>query len=522
VSAASPVTEFPVTESPVAASFLKESLVAERTPHAPRVGVLRRVFSFPAMLAGLLVVLAVVTVRSRFDDPDMWWHLKMGEVIWTTHAIPATDLFSYTTNHHAWVPHEWLSQALIYGAYRLGGYSGLMLWLCFFSGVLLVTAYALSSLYSGNAKVGFLGGLTVWLFATVGLAVRPQMIGYLLLLVELLLIHLGRTRNPRWFFWLPPLFAVWVNCHASFMLGIVVAGAFLLCSFFDFRSGSLAAVRWDPRRRRMLALALILSVAALFLNPIGVPQILYPLNTMFRLPLNLSQVSEWQPLRLSDPRGLLLLGILGCIALVGMARRSELFLDELLLLAMATWFAASHQRMLFVFGILAAPVLSRMLATSWDSYDAGRDRPVPNAAMIALSLLIAFWAFPSRQNLMRQVDEQSPAKAVEFMKAHRLSGRMLNEYVYGGYLIWAAPAYPVFVDGRGDVFEWTGVLGDYAKWATLQSDPNTLLDKYKIDFCLLASGSPMVHVLPLLHNWKLIYADSNSVIFTRESPRESR
>ena len=66
----------------------------------------------------MLVLLGVLTVRSRFSDPDMWWHLKTGEVIWTTHSIPTTDLFSYTTNHHAWVPHEWLSQVLMYGLLR--------------------------------------------------------------------------------------------------------------------------------------------------------------------------------------------------------------------------------------------------------------------------------------------------------------------------------------------------------------------------------------------------------------------
>src|SRR3979490_1429822 len=116
---------------------------------------LRRIFSFPVMLAGLLSVLAVLTVRQRFDDPDMWWHLKTGEVIWTTHTIPTTDLFSYTTNHHAWIPHEWLSQVLIYGAYRFGGYSGLMLWLCFFTTALLIGGYILCSLYSGNSKTAF-------------------------------------------------------------------------------------------------------------------------------------------------------------------------------------------------------------------------------------------------------------------------------------------------------------------------------------------------------------------------------
>lgn len=494
--------------------MLATAVVAERAVNPARIPVFRRVFSFPVMLAGLLVVLAVLSVRSRFDDPDMWWHLKSGEIIWSTRAIPTTDLFSYTTNHHAYIPHEWLSQVLIYGAYRAGGYQGLMLWLCLFTSGLLIAGYVLCSLYSGNSKVGFLGALILWFFSTVGLAIRPQMIGYLLLVVELLLIHMGRTRSARWFLGLPLLFAVWVNCHGSFFLGLILAGIFLFSSFFHFRMGSLVSVRWDPDRRRMLAVALALSVAALFLNPIGVQQILYPLNTLLHQSVGLSSVQEWQPLQITSGRGIGLLGLLGCIFLLGIVRRSELHWDELLLLALGTWLAASHERMLFVFGILAAPIVSRLLSTSWEGYDPEQDRPWPNAVFLTASLLICFWAFPSRQDLTGQVDQQSPAKAVEFMKTHHLSGRMLNEYVYGGYLIWAAPEQPVFVDGRADVFEWTGVLEEYGKWATLQSDPATLLDKYGIDFCLLTSQSPMVRVLPLLH-WKIVYSDNTSVIFTR-------
>src|ERR1700722_15482809 len=102
---------------------------------------MRRFLSFPVMLSSALLVIAVLTVRSRFDDPDLWWNLKTGEVIWNSHTIPVTDLFSYTTNHHAWIPHEWLAQVFIYGAYRWGGYSGLMLWLCFFTALLLIAGY---------------------------------------------------------------------------------------------------------------------------------------------------------------------------------------------------------------------------------------------------------------------------------------------------------------------------------------------------------------------------------------------
>src|SRR5215813_14636343 len=176
------------------------SLTIEPTVGRVRSGVLQKLFSFPVMLASLLIVLATLTVRSRFDDPDMWWHLKTGEVIWTTHTIPTTDLFSYTTNHHAWIPHEWLSQVLIYGAYRWGGYSGLMLFLCLCTSALLVAGYILCSIYSGNSKTALLGALTIWLFGTIGMAIRPQMIGYLLLIFELLLLHLGQNRDRRWFF----------------------------------------------------------------------------------------------------------------------------------------------------------------------------------------------------------------------------------------------------------------------------------------------------------------------------------
>jgi hypothetical protein len=81
------------------------------------------------------------------------------------------------------------------------------------------------------------------------------------------------------------------------------------------------------------------------------------------------------------------------------------------------------------------------------------------------------------------------------------------------------PEHPVFVDGRGDVFEWTGVLQQFGQWATIEADPNTLLDKYGIQFCLLERGSPMTLVLPLTHNWKSVYSDNNAVIFVRTTPQ---
>jgi hypothetical protein len=100
----------------------------------------------------------------------------------------------------------------------------------------------------------------------------------------------------------------------------------------------------------------------------------------------------------------------------------------------ATWLAASHQRMLFVCGTISAPILSRLLSAWWDGYGAERDHFCPNVALITMSLLLAFWSFPGRLTLTRQMDAQSPVKAVDFIRTSHLPGRMLNDYALGMHI----------------------------------------------------------------------------------------
>jgi hypothetical protein len=95
---------------------------------------------------------------------------------------------------------------------------------------------------------------------------------------------------------------------------------------------------------------------------------------------------------------------------------------------------------------------------------------------------------------------------------------MLNEYDFGGYLIWAMPEHPVFIDGRTDIYEWSGLLGEFGSWAMVATDPNVLLQKYNVGFCLLARQAPMAHVLPLMPGWKLVYNDGIAVIIARTAP----
>jgi len=474
---------------------------------------LRRVFSFSVALASTLVCLAVLAARSRFNDPDLWWHLRTGQIIWNSGAIPRTDLLSFTTGQHDWVPHEWLAQLSMYAAWKAAEYSGLMLWFCVFAAALLVMQYVLCRLYSGNARVAFLGALVAWLFSTIGLAIRPHMLGYTLLVCELLILHLGRSRDRRWYFLLPPLFAIWVNSHGSFFLGMIVLAVVVIFGLIDVHAGLLISRPLHSAARKALLWSSVLSVATLFANPVGWSLLAYPLRTMFDRRMQLDAVTEWQKLTFDDVRAFGLLAVAGGIVLIALVRKIELYLDEVALLGIAFVLAVLHQRLLFAWGIIAAPVLCRQLATL--APQSSSVRILPNAILILASFSVAILAFPAKNELVAQVNAGNPVEAAEFIRRIHLSGRMLNEYVYGGYLTWALPEQKVFIDGRADVYAWTGVFQDYGAWATLVADPNELLDKYQIDSCLLSRSAPLVPVMRYLPGWRELYSDSKSVIFVR-------
>ena len=74
---------------------------------------IRKVF-FIVLILGLFLM----TLRP-IADPDFWWHLRTGQLILQTHAIPHTDPFSYTMVGKPWITHEWLSEIIIYVLFRL-------------------------------------------------------------------------------------------------------------------------------------------------------------------------------------------------------------------------------------------------------------------------------------------------------------------------------------------------------------------------------------------------------------------
>lgn len=478
---------------------------------------IRSIFSRPVFLAFSLIVVVAGTVRGRFDDPDLWWHLKTGQLVWTNHSVPSTETFSFPSAGHFWIAHEWLGELTIYAAYHWRGYTGVMLWLVGAASLLIVLLYSLCCLYSGNPKISFLGGIVGWFFATMGMAARPALLGHLLLVFELLLLHLGRTRDRKWFWGLPVVFALWVNCHASYPFGLVVLGVTVASGFLDWNAGPLVSTAWPVRSRKTAMLASIASLAALFCNPLGWKLLTFPVNALF-LPLfhHSAQTSylieEFLPLSLFSVRGAGLLLVAASIGLAA-AKGIKLRLYEAILVSIAALMAAQHARMVFLFGIVAAPVFCRVLSGFWVRHDSRPDRPVMNGICMMLAVIAVIVSFPSRSELTAQIARNSPVGAAQFVRKAHLSGPMLNEYRFGGYLIWALPEHPVLVDGRGID---PAVVVENLRGTLVQQDPQILLQKYHIQFCILDKESPLGYVLSYLPGWRKAYGDAVAAVFIHE------
>ena len=76
----------------------------------------------------------------------------------------------------------------------------------------------------------------------------------------------------------------------------------------------------------------------------------------------------------------------------------------------------------------------------------------------------------------------------------RARGNLLNEYDWGGYLIRAAAAHPVFVDGRG-VTLYVPLIGDFEEAVRLRPGYHEVLAKWDIALTLLRPERPLAVAL---------------------------
>jgi hypothetical protein len=485
---------------------------------------LRRIFSFPALLGSLLVGAVFVPARLFFVDPDTWWHIKVGESILATHRWPTTDPYSFTVSGQPWIAYEWLGEVLWAGVMRLGGIRGLEILLIVLGSAVMLALYGYATLSSKNSKAAFVACTVLFILANASFTLRPQMLGYLFLILTMICLELFREGRRAGLWFLPLVFLLWVNTHGSFVIGLGAILVYWLCGLKDIRWGGIETKRWSAADRRSISLVFLLCVAVLPITPYFTQLAVYPFDMAFSQPTNVANIQEWHSISFEPLGGKLFLGLLLAFIVCQIALRLTWRLEELVLALFGTAMACVHVRFLLIFVPFFAPLLTKILARWVPPYDRLKDRFILNAAMMIAVLWGVVHFLPSRTDIQAKIAEEFPVRAVEYLQTHPVPGPVYNNYGYGGYLVWTlAPGHKDFIDGRGDVFERGGVFADYMHISLLRPGAFAVLSGYGIRSCLLQRDEPLAAALAVMPNWKTAYSDSRSVLFVRtDAPPNGR
>ncbi|MBM3129703.1 MAG: hypothetical protein FJ009_13890 [Chloroflexi bacterium] len=464
----------------------------------------RRLFT-----AILFLALCVIAAR-EISDPDFWWHLRTGQFIFETRAIPHTDIFSFTNEGRPWVTHEWLSEVVIYALYALGSFPALMLT---FAAIIALTFAFVYARTPGKPYIAAFAVLLAALAAAPTFGARPQMLT--LLLGSIFLYVLDKRRDLLWL--LPPLTILWVNLHSGYALGLVIVAVYLFGEIVAAVSGQRSAV--SPRQ---LGIIFALCLGAVLFNPNGAAMYVYPFETLTSRAMQ-AYIQEWFSPDFHQiefqPFAWLLIGTLAAMAFAG----KRITLTQTILLAGFTLAALRSARNIPIFAIIAAPILAEQLWHLIAARMPPENRRVTRGMAIVNWLILALVIAASAARVGMIVLNQSaverakyPAAAVEFLHTRAPRGALYNEYGWGGYVIWRLyPATRVFIDGRADVYGDAFIEDVYLKAYRGGADWRAPLEQYAVRVVLIEPGAPLAAQLARDPEWQSVYADRQAVVFEK-------
>ena len=475
----------------------------------------------------IVLVVMFITALQPITDPDFWWHLKTGEYIILNHSIPHADVFSYTRLGSEWIAHEWLSEVFMYGAFRIGGFAGLIVVFAF-----LVTASFWIVYLRFRSRVGYplIAALALLLGAfatTLVWGARPQIFTLLLASIFLYILdnyYRGESQKSIWF--LIPLMVLWVNLHAGWVLGLALIGLTLAGLVLDVLFGTESRAMLRQRAPALLGV-LIACGAAICVNPNGTRMYSYPFEILTSGSL-MGLVTEWRSpdFHQSHFQAVLVL-LLATFFLLAVSNKRERPGRLLILLVMSFAMLRSGRNVPF-FSLVATPLFAEHLwewikGQPWASRlivstetESGR-RSIPRIAINSVIILVAliFCGLAARRAAAEQPSIEAqlfPKAAVDYIKLQHPPQPIFNEYTWGGYIIWRLyPDYPVYIDGRADIFggrmveEFLQMNDGKPRW-------RELLQRYGMQTVLIKRDSPLASLLNDDSHWQKVFEDNQAVI----------
>ncbi|HEV8336992.1 MAG TPA: hypothetical protein VGR67_11280 [Candidatus Polarisedimenticolia bacterium] len=485
-------------------------------------------WALPVLLGLTLGAAVLQPIRSY----DLGWQLAAGRLIVEARGIPATDVFSFTRAGTPWLDHEWLFQVIAYLLFRAGGWPALL-------ALTLLLALAAYALMAWMLKQEGLGGGTLCLLLVLSIAgarfrfdARPEMVSLALLTVLFFALHTSR-RSAGAIWLLPPVFLLWANVHPGGLLG----AALMLLWLAGERLQSWRAPR-PSREPGRLAIAL-LSPLLLLANPGGWRLLKIPFEIRSIVKSGHAPNLEWAPPAFAQFPLFYLSVIAGLVVLGAGIRRIDL--PAALVALAAAVLAFQHLRNIGFFFLLLPIALARPAAFLEDRMRIPRRESRLLAA--TLLLLVAAHFFQANRLAARGgfLDPVEPRAAVDFIETRGIGGRLFNDVLFGGYLVWRRyPEHRVFIDGRNEIYdsllaEIFDAVNDGEKW-------KLLMERYGIDAALLRRGQMQAVRYPPsvpggavttelrafsashfpASQWALVYWDERALLFVRRNDPAAR
>lgn len=482
------------------------------------------------------ITLAAVFIvcTNSITDADFWWHLKTGEYIWETKSIPKTDIFSHTASGREWTVHEWLSQVILYGAYKLAGFNGIV----YFTALMAVATFGVIGLVLRAGQVpDLISQSVIFLGAVVGAPFfipRPQLFYFFLWAVLILILALYE-RGKKEIIWLVPfLFLVWANFHASIHLLILLIGLYLLAKALPFFPGKTEGFL---KKHRGLIMATIAGALLALINPNSFRIYTYIFKGIPFLKKSAFEITEWRSL-LVDPTawqawffiGFYLLVLLSFV--IGFKKEGKKRMIERAVVVFPLIFLAFLVSKFLPLSLLVAvPFLGTNLRGIFSTpkvstySDPGSEQTYdPELSfIIGLGLALTFLGLAVGYHYLLGRPIQSawhnfPYQATQFVLDEEIKGPMYNPYNWGGFLIWRFyPQYKVFIDGRYEMFE-PDITDDFKKIQEGIEDWEQALAKHGVNFLILPPKD--VHPqLAISSDWVMIYFDNLAVVFIKNIPQ---
>jgi hypothetical protein len=525
------------------------------------------VLACATMVAGLLYLAA-----RPLDTSDLWWHLKLGETYAQVGPWPDGDPLLHTAHADAPVQHEWLFGVAVHSIRAAGGFHALRLAHGLAVAAILWLALALFR-NRGAPDRGALTCLALCTFVTLTwwrlFQLRPDLfsIAAVLLLTHALLATdtvPGRARVAA----VTVLFAIWVNVHSLFAIGLLLLVAALLGRLLAALLARAKGLREPAEARlraRRLAEALALGTLASLFNPRGIAQHLtfFTSSSESAIWLVKDEWTHFDPLRWGHYAG-------GSVSLAGMVamdvliasfavgvgvaftafwRRPSLraldrFAPERFGLALAAFVAIAISVRFFWLAVFPLGYLLALCRSA--PRLAGSRATAVGIAATCVALLAAFSGasgFGRDASLTGRYLARPYSLAgytplsVRFLRASGVRGRLFNSYEEGGFLgFWLAPKLRTFIDSRTEHYSQQ-VARDYVhineqRGDTAEGSFLELLDRYEVDF-FLGSGLPIQRLeaeyadyttahLEGAPGWIPVFRTREAAVYLRSDARNQR